>query len=250
MGLKEEIADWRQPDGLVVPKSERPGIEGQDTTGDGIKHFCLYHALLVKRGESRPEDFAEFERVIRDCFVRSGLPHRSPTKIGEQISKDALMAIGYAGKLLRSRVAWEVLNCGNRSRFLWFKWFYPNLFPEYFDRGAKKPLSLIFSKRFWQAWRGMNPEVVCHIQYCGLPPGHEPHLIRRIWLWIFFLVTSVKKGSVYSLAYMAAESARGHSSVGDFFIHLWEDRMERAGGIVKRLTEEYEPNHPIVRYWR
>ena len=249
MSLREDIDEWRQPDGLIVPKQERIGVENIDTTGDGIKHFCLYHALLVRRGESKPEDFEEFERVIRSCFIRPGLPHRSPTKTEEQIGKDAIIAIAYAAKMMNSRLAWEVLNYGNSARFLSIKWFYPNLFPELFENGGKVPLSMIFKRNFWQAWIGKNPEVICHLQYAGLPSNHEPHFFRKVWLWVFLIVSSVSKGTVYSLAYMMCEIASGKDDYGEIFIEIWKSRIKNAGGIINRLKEEYEEDHPLVRYW-
>lgn len=250
MGLRSEISDWRQPDGLIVPRQEKPGTENPDTTGDGIKHFCIYHALLVKRGESTPADLVEFEAVIRACFVREGLPNRSPTKPGEQITKDALIAIGYAARLLKSDMGYRVLNLGNSCRFLWLKWFYPNMFPRVFDPGVRIPLSMALNHWFWEAWMGKNPEVVCHLQYAGLPAAHVPHVFRRLWFWGFLVVSSVTAGSIYSIANMMCETAAGHDSFGDFFIHWWHDRLARAGGMQKRLLDEYDEGHPIVRYWR
>lgn len=249
MGLREDIEEWRQPDGLIVPRQERPGTENPDSTGDGIKHFCIYHALLVRRGESRPEDRAEFERVIDACLVRSGLPHRSPTKTGEQISKDALVGIAYAAKILSSRKAWEILNRGNASRFLWLKWFYANLFPTVFDPGNRPSLKLIFSRGFWEAWMGKNPEVIYHFQACGLPPGHSPTAWRMAWFCAHLLLSSTSKGTIYSLSYMMCHAASGRGPIGDFFIELWRGRINKAGGMKARMMEEYDADHPLVRHW-
>ncbi len=251
MGLSEDIKNYQQPDKLVIPKITHAGPITPDETGDGIKHFCLYHALKVRRGESRPEDLAEFDAVISRCYRPGfpGIPNRSPTKTGEQVTKDALVAIAYAAKLLKSRHAWLILNAGNSMRLSFLKWFYPNLFPEKFTL-RQLPTQTYFKRTFWECWMGKNPEVVCSLQYCGLPHDQTPNIFRQIWFWIYLCVVSVKKGSIYSITFMMVESAKGQSSIGDFFIHLWEDRINRIGGMEARLKEEYDPNHPIVRYWK
>jgi hypothetical protein len=250
MGLSEDIKLYQQPDKLIVPRITHEGPVTQDETGDGIKHFCIYHALKVRRGESRPEDLKEFDAVIDRCYKQGypGIPNRSPTKLEEQISKDAIVAIAYTAKLMKSKHAWLILNAGNSMRLSFLKWFYPNMFPEQF---ARKTLDtrMYFKRSFWECWMGKNPETICHIQYCGLPHDHRPNILRQIWLWVFLLVSSVERGSIYSLAYMMAESAKGYNSLGDFFIHIWEDRMNKVGGMVARLKSEYDADHPIVRYW-
>lgn len=252
MSLKEEINEYRQPDGLIVPKSEQVGMENPNTTGDGIKHFSMYHGLLVKRGESRPDDFLEFERVIRSCYVRTGLPHRSPTKTGEQISKDALIGATYAGKLLNSKIAYEILDRGNAMRWGPFKWFYPNLFPERFEKGGEIPWSLVFTKDFWSAWMGKNPEVVTHLQWCGLPADHRPHQLRILYQGFYLCIVSVSNDGLNSLNQMMIESAYGKHSILDLCIDFWLWRVgyKWPRGLVQSLTEELEPQHPTVRYWR
>lgn len=252
MGLRDEIGDWRQPDGLIAPKSERPGTENPDTTGDGIKHFSMYHGLLVKRGESRPSDLVEFETVIRSCYVRPGLPHRSPTKTGEQVSKDAIGSAAYAGKKLGSAIPYEILNLGNSMRWGPFKWFYPNLFPERFEKGGSIPFRMIFTVEFWSAWMGKNPEVVAHLQWCGLPPGHTPHILRIIYQGIYFLVVKTGHTGLNSFNQEMVEAAYGHNSFLDLCMDVWVSRINYKwpGGLKQSLTEELEPQHPNVRYWR
>lgn len=252
MLLKEDIEDYRQPDGLIVPKSEKPGIENPDTTGDGIKHFSMYHALLVKRGESRIPDYNEFEIVLRSCYSRWGVPHRSKTKTQEQTSKDVLVSASYAAKFMNSKIAYEILNAGNKYRFGPFKWFYPNLFPELFEYGFLIPLKIIFTRRFWKAWMGKNPEIVTHLQWAGLPRGHRPHFLRIVYQAFYFCIVGVKHSGLNSLNKMMAETAYGKSALLDICINFWEWRLglKWKSGFVESLTNELEPQHPIVRYWK
>lgn len=251
MGLKEEISEWRQPDGLITPKSERPGTETQDTTGDGIKHFSQYCALLVRRGDARESDLNDFERVIRACYVRQGLPNRSPTKTQEQISKDALIGASYAGWKMRSRIAWEILDRGNAMRWGPLKWFYPNLFPERFEKDGRVPLKMLFTKAFWSSWMGKNPEVITHLQWCGLPAGFRPHWLRVLYQAFYFIVVTVSLDHLNSVNFMMADAARDRSRVLDFAICFWSVRLhvKYRGGIKECLSRELEPSHPIVTYW-
>lgn len=251
MGLRDEISEWRQPDGLICPKSEHVGTETPDQTGDGIKHFSRYHELLVRRGESRPEDLEEFERVIRSCYVRQGLPNRSPTKKEEQISKDALVAAAYAGWKLKSRIAWEVLDRGNGMRLGPFKWFYPNLFVEYFEKGGKVPFKMLFTKKLWSSWMGKNPEVVTHLQWCALPPGERPHALRVLHQALYFCIVTIKHDGLNTLNDMMADAAFGRSSILDMAIEFWHGRLLNAypGGVKQCQSTELEPDHAIVTYW-
>lgn len=247
----EGIEEYTQPDGLIVPKYEgkAPGI---DQTGDGIKHFCMKHILKVRLGISRPEDFEEFERVIRSCYVYgySGLLKRSPTKLEEQASKDVYAAVACASKHMKSKIAYDVLNRGNAGKFGLIKWFYPNKDPERFytkNFGFKD----LFTRSFWEQWMGKNPETITHIQFCSLPIDHRPHFLRVIHMGIYFLVVSTKHSGLSSMNWMMASTCYGEFTFLDLAIEYWEQRIFKRwpNGIKSILENELEPNHPIARDW-
>lgn len=246
------IEKYTQPDGLIIPKRTHDGPPGVDETGDGIKHFCLKHILQVRKGISRPEDFEEFERVIKNCFVDGhyGLLNRSKTKKEEQASKDVYISVSLASKLMKSRIGYEVLNRGNMSRFLFLKWFYPNKDPEKFYK-RKFSIKELFTKSFWEQWMGKNPEAVTHMQFCTLPPYHRPSMLRVIHMGIYFLVVSTKHSGLCSLNWMMAYASYGEFTFLDLAIEFWEQRINRRWpkGIKSILENELEPNHPIVRDW-
>jgi hypothetical protein len=251
MGYWEELEEWRQPDRLVVPKQEHMGVESQDQTGDGVKHFCMGHILKVRRGESRPDDFDEFERVMASCAVPGyyGLLHRSPTKTGEQATKDVYVSASYCAKVMKSRLAYVILNRGTATRLGPLKWFYPNLFPTLF--ASIIPLKILLQRTFWECWRGLNPEVITHLQWCGLPHPARPHKLRVLWQSAYFCWVTTKHSGLCSLTWMMAEAARGQSRLGDHAIQFWEWRLKRRWprGMPDVLTDELEPSHPIVRFW-
>jgi len=251
MGYWDDLEEWRQVDRLVVPKQEHAGVESIDQTGDGIKHFCMAHIVKVRRGESRPADFEEFESVIRSCMVPGypGLFMRSPTKKFEQATKDVYVAIAYASKILKSNLAYEILNRGNATRLGPLKWFYPNLFPDAFNSCI--PFSALLKRTFWECWRGLNPEVIAHLQWCGLPSGSRPHRIRVLFQAAYFCWVSTDHSGLCSLNWMMAEGARGQSWLGDHAIQFWEWRLERRwpGGMPTVLRDELQPTHPTVMAW-
>lgn len=254
MGLREEIQKYRQPDGLIVPKLTHDGPVSQDETGNGLKYFSLYHALLVRRGESTFSDYIEFCNVLLKCRADAqGNYFKSPTKTSDQITKDDLCAIAYASKLLKTRHAYDILNYGNSKKLGPLKWFYPNLFPELFEDQANViPLKYLVQRTFWESWIGKNPEVITHLQNCGLPFNHRPHILRFIYQAIYFLVVKMSHSGLCTNNYMMVNSVNsGENSFLDLAVAIWEERLEKQwpGGMLEVLTDELESKHPIVRFW-
>lgn len=251
MAYWQELEEWRQPDRLVVPKQERQGVENPDQTGDGIKHFCLAHILKIRRGESRPADYDEFEIVMAACQVTGfpGLLNRSPTKTGEQSTKDVYVAASAAANKIGSKLAYQILNRGNMTRLWPLKWFYPNLSPNLFD--SKIPIKELLKRNFWECWRGLNPEVITHLQWSGLPGNNRPSFIRVLWQALYFCWVSTKHSGLCSLNWIMADTARDKSWLVDHAVRFWEWRLERRwpGGMPTVLKDELEPSHPIVRFW-
>ncbi len=249
MSLDQWIDEYRQPDGLIVPKNERVGKEFLDTTGDGLKHFSQYHALLVRRGESRLKHLIEFEHVIKSCYVERGLLNRSPTKKEEQISHEAVIAVMYAAKLLNSNIRFEILKYGMESRFLFLRWFFPN--SESHVLNDIVPLHKLLSIHFWKAWFGKNPETITHMHWCCLSDQNYPPLIRMIMQGFYFIFVTTKHSGLNTTNYMMSDAARDKNILLDMCIEFWRWRLNSFNkmGIVNSLVDELEINHPIVRYW-
>lgn len=243
MSLNQWIDEYKQKDGLIVPKSEKKGQESIDTTGDGLKHFSQYHALLVRRGESRTEHLIEFEHVVSNCYAEKikGLLNRSPTKKEEQISHEAIVAVTYAAKLLKSRVRVDIFKYGHRSKFLFLKWFYPNTRPNILNDIV--PLKELLNIHFWKAWFGKNPEAIAHIQWCV---GFRPNPIRQILQGIYFIFVTTKHSGLNTTNYMMSEACADKNILLDMCLEFWRWRV---GDIKKSLIDELEEEHPIVKYW-
>jgi len=240
LGLRIEAEEFRQPDRLVTPRSDQPGNESQDATGNGWKYWAMLIVQLIRNGEGTPEDAVEFRRLFEDCCpYKLGIPNRSPTKTGEQIAKDDIMAIVWADKYLQTGIANTVLEAGRVRRFIFFRWFYKNLDPTSFP---------LFKYSTWQAWMGRSPEVIAHLHWCA---RRRPNLAYRLYQAATFCVSGTGSADSVTNAYMMADAAFGKSGLLDRAILYWLKRVNKRWGSVQgAVSEELQVGHPIVKYWK
>lgn len=238
--LREEIARFRQPDGLVSPKRD-PEI---DSTGNGLLYTSLYMILLGRRGGFSSDDAHEFRRIVNRCWARSGKVlgrtypgclSRSPTKTDEQESWDDYQAVAYAGML--AGLPFARLMLAHARKFT--PWWVPggiwnNLVP-----GATSS----------KAWLGRSPMFMAHLRRCA-------YLSPCLW------------GPLGELQLAAAlDGMRPEDSTGVInnwiltrlgpptFRDWW--RARAAGGrgdlpsdIMKRaLSANLGADHPLAVYW-
>jgi hypothetical protein len=239
MSLRSEAEEFRQPDRLVTPKSEQPGNESQDATGNGWKYWAMLMVQLVRRDQDLPSDRVEFHRLFEECCpYRLGIPNRSPTKTGEQIAKDDLIAIAWAGKYLDPDIARAVLRAGRTPRFFIFRWFYKNVEPEKFP---------LFKYSTWQAWMGRSPEVIAHFHWSA---GIQPGLGYRLYQALTFYLSGIDSADGVTNAYMMADTAFGQCGFLDRAILSWLNRVNRRWGSVQgAVSAELQVGHPIALYW-
>lgn len=235
MGLREEIKDYLQPDGLIVPRQSREGEELPDSTGNGLLYLSLYHILLVRRGESRVLDYQDFERIVKSCEREAGLMHRSPTKIFEQNSFDDYVGVCAASYHLKSRWAHRIVNYGNGAKRWPFKWIYNNLEP---------------GKMTKQSWFGRRPDVIAHMQFST--SIITPHIFRVIWQAVAIAVSDVGSDSSVIQRFLMIEVAKERSLLIRMASAIWHWRLNRAWpyGFKQVLARHFDGLHPIVRYWK
>lgn len=260
------LPEFQQPDGLVTPKSERPGQEAPNTTGNGLKYLGLW---LIARWMRLAFDWADnqwFMSVLTRCEVTPEegagpmqiLLHRGPTKRGEQIAKDDLVTVCTVSYLHRNGYALDIMNTMAAVRLGPFRWFHKNVQPtvmRWFHLDFKTP-GLKWYERFlhmdtWRAWMGKNPEVVAHIQWCGLPIGKRPNWLRRAWQAAYLCLVSVKRADLVSLNVQMVLVTQGKCWMLNRAGLRWLRRMREAwpGGMKVVLAAELEVGHPIALMW-
>jgi hypothetical protein len=230
VGLREEIENYRQPDGLISPDLK----PGPDSTGNGLLYFSLYHILLVRLGLSRPSDLDEFESVVRTCYVPGhvGLLRRSPTKTEEQESFDDYVAVMEAARVLNSRVRFEIYQYGFSSQRL-INFIYNNLSPEAFS---------------WKAWLGRNPALVAHFRRCL---GLTPSMFGFTWHYFSIVFSSVYNDSSCLQTWLKLQAAKDDSRLMEVEAQIWEWRLERfwKQGLKSVLEHHLGSEHALARYW-
>lgn len=238
MSLKGEIKDWRQDDGLVTPKNELLGQESIDSTGNGLLYASLYYIQLVKNGDARISDLIEFDAMVSRCLSIQGFLNRSESKgSSEQTGHDDYIGVCAASYLLRSKVALNLIDAGNRKWFIFFKWLYKNNDPVRRD---------ILSLDTWRAWFGRMPWNICAMQYStGLI---KPHFLRRVFLALSILLCSMTSSSVLQ-AYCRLQCVGERCFMVNLASIVFNWRVDNNGGMANIIALELDRNHPIVRYW-
>jgi hypothetical protein len=234
--LRDEIEEYRQPDGLITPDSERDGMEAPDTTGNGLLYASLYYILLVRRNESIPDDVNSFEDVVHPAYTAvPGILNRSATKIGDQTGRDDYVGVVAASRYLKTKDAYIILNAGNRRRFLIFKWFYQN------------------GPHVWKSWMGRYPTFITFLQWVGgdAVGGVTPNFLRILCtsadMFISWALRSRSATSVI-IRWLQVDAILGRHWLTDTACSLWMDFIGK-DGMRQALEEHLGKDHPIARYW-
>lgn len=167
MGLREDIVNYRQMDGLVSPNINPT----PDSTGNGLLYTSLYFILLTRRKELQTGDYADFYITVDKCQVPGfkGLFYRSTTKTKEQEAWDDYVGLSYASVVMGSGDADNILFYGHSHKFFSLNYIYNDLAPGKFSMDA---------------WFGRNPAITAHFSHCAqVKVGVFKNIISSIVLW-------------------------------------------------------------------
>lgn len=260
------LPEYLQPDTLITPQNKQAGGEAPNSTGNGLKYLGLYLLAKWMRGAFVYYDLTWFLSAVGGCMVASFegakteqlLLHRGPTKREEQIAKDDVITVCTVSKVFITAIGPRIMATMAAVRMGPFRWFHKNLRPaemRWFKVDFKTPnlrwYERILHMDTWRAWYGKNPEVVAHIQWCGLPPGKRPNWLRRAWQAAYLCLVSVKRADLVSMNVQMVIVTRGKCAMLDRAGARWLRRMREAwpNGMRQALAVEFEAGHPVVLMW-
>lgn len=249
MALKDEIAKFTQPDGLISP-DVFPTV---DSTGNGLLYLSLYHLLLVRLGISRPEDYDSFNAIVMSCVVQDdvgvklrGLYYRSPTKKWEMESWDDYVGVAVAARRMSSTISSDIAARGRSSRSFVIRWIYNCLAPGKFTR---------------QSWFGRDPAIPATFLWAT---NLKPSILRRFAVAVSIAWSAIampKNASNVVQTWLKLDACDSRSFLVVMAGVLWSWRTRHAWGVghmadpdravmALALGEELGPSHPIPSYWR
>jgi hypothetical protein len=232
MGLRDEIAQYRmEGSGLVAPQR----WPTPDSTGNGVLYTSIYYALLVLRGEARPEDLTDYFATFGPCFDRPGLIDRSPSPFKEldQDSFDDYTGLATASRLMEQdfRYARDILSHGRSTGRIYFtRWVYNNVDH---DRWTAR------------SWLGRQPQFVAHLHFAA---GEMPNgFLQNAW------AESTRKcatdSSAALLQWMRVLAYHGGSQACSPAARSWYDDMSKKWGRIGNiLGADLGREHPLARY--
>lgn len=239
--LKEEIEQYRQPDGLISP-DKNPGI---DSTGNGILYLSLYMLCLMRTGVYDFSNALEYAEAIDKCRMQGppGRYQRSKTKVGDQTGRDDYYGILGVDSLCRVRhYSLGIYSYGNKVRFWPFKFVY--------DIGVENKFTL-------PAWFGRFPDFEL---VAGASVEKTPRLFAKLKYFFYAVSTSLTakdNSSGLILAYLASLTTRFE---GGYLVHkanqIISNKLHSVGGMQYVLAIHFGRGdysqgikHPIAKYW-
>lgn len=237
MPLRDEIENYRQPDGLISPQKTPTA----DSTGNGLSYLSLYMHLLNRLRDLTISDVKSFLDTTNNCQLKqstgdgrfvyiSGIFNRSPTKIHDQNGFDDYVLMSWAS----SALARTIVNAGKS----WF-WTYNNV---------------DFNKVTFQSCFGLRPQVVAHFYWCALD---RPNIFWRFgWAMsiIFQSLFGLSDSTASVIAYaMVDASLLDTDPLVRYASKLFKQRFNKQWGsdsLKNALFGYIGKDHPIAIYWQ
>jgi len=236
MNLQNDIAEYRQPDGLISPqKNPTP-----DSTGNGLSYLSLYQKLLERIGIITPLDIKSYYETVLSCQMKiktgdwkevsiPALFNRSITKVGDQNGFDDYVLIAWANQNMASLI-W----CMGNIRW----WKFNNV---------------DYNKFTWSSWFGWRPQVIAHFYWCATL---RPNIFWRLgWVAsiIFTSLFSLKDSTASVLGYAMVDAAsKDKAWLVRLASKVFKNRFRKvwaSDSLSWALQVYLGPQHPIALYW-
>lgn len=234
MGLKEDILEYMDADGLVAPWKVPSG--SRNGSGNGLLYTSLYYILLANKGlVGTPERLAFMDTVLPCQSSQDGVYNRGPVHPDQEGPDDYIALVAASSILGLKSICWGILTHGIEKPF------------------QLGPLKLYFNYcnitkenvLHRSSWLGRMPQLVAHMKFaCGV---RVPLWQKLVWCYSVVSGVYAKEDNFDAkiLSYLLCRVGVGSSKLCDFFRGYFSRRINMEAVIKRALGEE----NPLAVYW-